>query len=445
MDDSCSSDVTPYAASTSSPHRMISPARSAPIASASDPSGQASSASIVGPTRIADGPRPGSATLVPRPHRHRRRGQHRSHRPRHSDRVLGVERIRGHHRDARAASRRPGRRPLRRSASGSRSAPSGRAAARPSASSSRRAPRRSIRGAEKRCFANRTERSPQSDTTRIDQPARDQRRSGGVVADCRDHAVVLVAEVGVQSHAVAESPELGCDCVRSTDGSAGTPDRSVTTCDQLPSLRPLALGPNSNATAHVTTSASKSRLTGPRRPDHRRSMRRSGVGRRLRRVPRGSTVERRRRVVRRSGRRAPTPSARNSAAASAYGPPPRRLDPPRLVAAAICDRYGGLPITRSKLPSGRTESIQPPPSASAHTVSIPRVESSSRSWQASTSTPTQSHRTTPNARPPQRTVVEEPTVTACRVEHLDRSVTSTCDEVVVDDCVDNRIDEVLRR
>ena len=60
------------------------------------------------------------------------------------------------------------------------------------------------RGAAYCCFANRTGRSPQRQTTRVDEAAGDQRRPVDVVAHGADEAVVLVAEVDGERGDVAE-------------------------------------------------------------------------------------------------------------------------------------------------------------------------------------------------------------------------------------------------
>ena len=100
--------------------------------------------------------------------------------------------------------------------------------------------------------------------------------------------------------------------------------------------------------AHTLTAASKCCWRGAHH-DHVRSActatrSRTGAASRAPRIDWGSTSPTRPPSARASS----TASARNSTAASAYGPPPCRLEPPRVVAAAICDRYGGLPTTMSK-------------------------------------------------------------------------------------------------
>ena len=114
-----------------------------------------------------------------------------------------------------------------------------------------------------------------------------------------------------------------------------------------------------------------------------------------------------------SGRASETASARNSAAASAYGPPPNRERPPRVVAAAIWFRNGGLPMTRSNVRAGPVGAQR----IAVHQLGTgQRCDAASMAF-ASMSTPVERRSIAQHSPHPG----EERAVTACRVEHRDRA------------------------
>ena len=245
-----------------------------------------------------------------------------------------------------AARRRADRRRPRRRASGWRRAPWARAAVAPTRRiAGRRAGRASTVGREPPAGERHRPLAPVAPTG-VDQPARHERRPAAVVDDGGDQPVVLVAEVGASAGPIAERPG------GASAGTPGRPSASVTTSVHAHRSRAArAVADVSTTSAHTSTWASNTWLRRPPRPA------RSPPGGRARRAPAAASRDGEDRLRQHepdaaaAGRASRTARARNSAAASAYGPPPCRLAPPRVVEAASCERYGGLPTTTSKRPA----------------------------------------------------------------------------------------------
>ena len=184
-------------------------------------------------------------------------------------------------------------------------------------------------------------------------------------------------------------------------------------------------------------------LAGPRRPEHRRP----GVDPRSGRPPHrgrtGSTAGARTRPGHRSGSTSSAASARNSTAASAYGPPPRADAPPRVVAAASWERYGGLPITRSNVPA-RSASHADDERVVADRMNVDRHDSTRRHVSGSMSMPTAV------ASPPWRRLTASTAAVRKRPSphagsRIRTAASLACgDERLVDDRLDDRVDEMLR-
>ena len=232
--------------------------------------------------------------------------------------------------------------------------------------------------------------------------------------DGRHQPVVLVAEVGRQPAAVAEragggerpgaagTPRLAGDDVgprASADGPARPPARRP--------ARTRAPGRRRRPPATTTTRSSRPRASSV-------GAHRCGVARgedRLRQheadpaaVGPGEAV-RRGRGTRRRRRRT--------------GPPPWRLDPPRVVAAASCDRYGGLPTTTSTRPCRAPQSCGEGVGARDAHRRCPSAAPAAAAAAGSMSTPTSRAPAAELGHAPPRGD-EEPAVAACRVEHRPR-------------------------
>ena len=169
---------------------------------------------------------------------------------------------------------------------------------------------------------------------RVDEPAGHERRAVTVLDDGRHEPVVLVAEVRRQ-------PARGRRACRrwpTWPARPGTPSASVTTSVHGPvpgGIRPA--GRASTTRAHTSTWASKT-ATGDH---HDQTIGARGPARRARRG-----VARREDRLRQHEPDAPAVGARQARRRGRgtrrrrrrTGPPPWRLDPPRVVAVASCDR-----------------------------------------------------------------------------------------------------------
>ena len=137
-----------------------------------------------------------------------------------------------------------------------------------------------------------------------------------------------------------------------------------------------------------------------------------------------------------SGRARRTARARNSTAASAYGPPPCRLDPPRLVVTASCDRYGGLPTTTSKLSPS-----QPAASASRHSIvaSASVVASRAAATASGSMSDADQDRAASEGADPAGGGDEEATVAARRIEDADIPAGTPNGDGLLDDGLDEPV------
>ena len=240
------------------------------------------------------------------------------------------------------------------------------AASASSSSDRRRAAAGTSAGERHRPFA-----PPQA--VRVDEPAGDERRSDVVVADRGHQAVVLVAEVGRERRPVADRAG-GRDRRerRHAEGPGDDVGPYVVPVARRRHPVPRARRPPLESSAQTSTWASKC-FAGDHH-DQTISAARSTAARTGCDVARAEDRLRQHEADAAAvGRGTVDGEGEELGGGVGVGPPPWRLAPPRVVAAASCDRYGGLPTTTSNSSSPQSRASASPTETSTVTAP-PRAE-----------------------------------------------------------------------